>query len=91
MVWSVGNFINHEKHEEAETGTSGMLMFQIGMRGNGASSPGLEVQCYQFQPFCMTPDFHLHATNLSDPNDPYLADAEIIARFELMWLIPPFH
>ena len=86
VVWSVGNFINHEKHRDAATGTSGMLMFQVGMRDDGASSSGLEVQCYQFQPFCMTPDFHLHATNLSDPNDPCLADAEIIARFELIFL-----
>ena len=86
MVWSVGNFINHEKHEEAPTATSGMLMFQVGMRDDGASSSGLEVQCYQFQPFCMTPDFHLRATNLSDPNDPCLSDAEIIARFEFIFL-----
>ena len=46
-----------------------------------APGSGLDVKCYQFQPFCMRNGHHLHATNLSDPNDPCLADAEIVARF----------
>ena len=83
VVWSVGNFVNHRKHKKAATATSGMLMFRVGLRDDdddGVSAGRLDVKCYQFQPFCMTPDFHLHATNMSDPDDPCLADAEKVAR-----------
>ena len=39
VVWSVGNFINHIKHKNATTGTSGLLMFRVGLRDDGQEAP----------------------------------------------------